>query len=96
MLPRQADLIHHLAIVNVQGRNPWLRSIGYDAEIAFAQDDNFTARDVVFLEGFADDLFGAAVGVYIRLEGGKCESSLHRKQFDKRRFTVSQVFKPTL
>lgn len=96
MLPRQADLVHHLPIVSVHGRNPWLRSIGRDAEIAFAQDDNFIARDVVFLEGFADDLFGAAVGVNIRLEGGKCESGLHWKQFDNGRFTVSQVFKPTL
>ena len=34
--------------------------------VAFSHDDDFVARDIIFLESFADDFFGFAVGVDVR------------------------------
>lgn len=65
MLPAQANLIDHLAIICTRSSNRWLASIARNSEIAFAQDDDFVSRDIVFLEGLADDLFRASVGVDI-------------------------------
>ena len=69
MLPRQPYLIHILGIISHGSRN-WNRGIFFvDAEVAFREDDDFGAGDVVGFEGFGDDAFGGAVGVYVGLDG---------------------------
>lgn len=37
-------------------------------EVAFGQDDHFLTGDIVFLQGFAYDLFGSAIGVDVGLD----------------------------
>ena len=44
---------------------------GGDAEIAFREDYDLLAGDVILLKGFADYFFGAAVGVDVSLEARK-------------------------
>lgn len=38
-----------------------------DTEIAFGQDDHFLTGNIVFLQSFANNLFGSAIGVNIGL-----------------------------
>lgn len=67
MLARQAHLIDHGPIVRHGLSNRRLLASGLDAEEALAQDDELLARDAVLLDGLADDLFRAAVGVDVGL-----------------------------
>lgn len=93
VLPRQADLVHHFSVISAHSRNWWL-PFGRNAEIAFTQDNYFVARDVVLLEGPADDFFRSTVRIYIslwaRMSEAPCDCTLVEKP------TVSHVFKPTL
>lgn len=67
MLPAKTDLIDHLAIVRGHGADSRLSTTGIDAEVAFRQDDELLPWYVVLLDGFADDLFRSAIGVYVSL-----------------------------
>ena len=72
---------------------------GGDAEIAFREDYDLLAGNLVLFKGFADYFFGAAVGVDVSLEGSK-ESLVSwrscRGGKSGGRDTVSHVFRPTL
>ncbi len=71
---------------------------GGDAEIAFREDYDLLAGDVILFKGFADYFFGAAVGVDVSLEASK-EWLASWKNAEERsggRDTVSHVFRPTL
>ena len=67
MLPAQPDLVHHLGIIGRDCRYAERGVVFVDAKVAFREDDDFTARDVVLFEGFADDAFGDAVGINVGL-----------------------------
>lgn len=54
MLAGQPDLVDHGSVVCGDGGDGEGRVVG-DAEVAFRQDYDFGAGDVVFLEGFAND-----------------------------------------
>lgn len=67
VLAREADAVDPGAVVGARGRDGGLVALVVDAEIALGQDDDAVAGDVVFLQRFADDLFGFAVGVDVGL-----------------------------
>ena len=69
MLAGQADAVHVWAIVLAGKRNRRLLSFVINAEEALGENDDAVTRDVVFLQGFAYDFFGAAVGVDVGLVG---------------------------
>lgn len=75
MLPRQANLIDHFSVISAQGCNRWLRA-RYNAKVAFAQDYNLRAGDVVLFESFPNDFFGTTIGVDVGL-GCWTESTIH-------------------
>lgn len=70
---------------------------GMGTEIAFRQNNHFLTGDAVFLQGFAYDLFGFAIGVDVGLG---TRSAIGRREIEARVSgrlrTVSQVFNPTL
>ena len=63
VLPAQPDLIDHRPVVRAHRRDVDFAVLLGDAEETLAQDDELLARDVVLLDGLADELFAAAVGV---------------------------------
>jgi len=67
MFAAQAHLVCHFAIIGGHGCDAWLCAGLVDAEVAFGENDELLAWDVVFLDGFADDFFGATVGVDVGL-----------------------------
>lgn len=65
VLPRQPDAVDPDGPVvgGAGGDGGGAVAVLVDAQEALGQDDDALARDVVLLEGLADDLLGAAVGV---------------------------------
>lgn len=63
------DVVFAFRDVGGERGTPDLRRFTHGSE-AFSQYDDFVARYVVFLESFADDFFGFAVGVDIRCVPG--------------------------
>ena len=63
VFPAQADLIDHFSIVRAHGTDARLCVVRRHTKVAFREDDEFAARDVVFLDRFADDFFREAVGI---------------------------------
>ena len=59
------DVVFAFGEVGGDRSGPDLRRFAHGS-VAFSHDDNFVTRYVVFLESFADDFFGFAVGVDIR------------------------------
>lgn len=59
------DVVFAFGEVGGDRSRPDLRRFAHGS-VAFSHDDNFLARYAVFLESFADDFFGFAVGVDIR------------------------------
>ena len=59
------DIVFTSREVGGDGNAPNIRCFTH-GRTAFSHDDDFVARYVVFLECFADDFFGFAVGVDIR------------------------------
>ena len=68
VLPAETNPVDHLAVVGRDRRDGEGRVFFVDAEVAFREEDDLVARDVVLLEGFADDLLGDAVGVDVGLD----------------------------
>ena len=64
-----------------------------DAKVAFCQQHEAVAWDVVFCDCLADDFFAAAVGVDVGL-CLFCVSRLGRGKQGRERQTVSQVLMP--
>lgn len=73
MFAAQAHLVCHFAIIGGHGGDAWLGAGLVDAEVAFGENDELLARDVILLDGFADDFFGATVGVDVGLCRGVSE-----------------------
>lgn len=73
MLPRQPNAIHHDPIVNTHPGQLFLirQSIQitwvWNPTVAFRQDDDSLARDVVFLQSLGDNTLGLAKGIDIGL-----------------------------
>lgn len=66
-----------------------------DAEIAFCEQHQTGARDVVFGDCFADDLFAAAIGVDVGLGGREWLGVEEKGMGGKGKgLTVSQVLIP--
>jgi hypothetical protein len=68
VLTAETNLVDHLAVVGRDRCDAEGRVFFVDAEVAFREEDDLVARDVVLLEGFADDLLGDAVGVDVGLD----------------------------
>lgn len=63
VLPTETNLVDGLAVVR-RGEGDVAAEIRFvDAEVAFGEEDDLLARDVVLLEGFADDALRPAVRV---------------------------------
>ena len=95
VLPREADAVDEAAVVGARGRDRGHTAFVVNAEVAFGQDDDAGARDRVFLQSFAENLFRAAVGVDVGLYGVIILISIthiHMVEVD----TVSQVLIPLL
>ena len=56
------DIIFTLRNMSRKTRTPYLRHLPHSPK-AFRQNHDFVAGDVIFLDCFADDFFGGAVGV---------------------------------
>jgi hypothetical protein len=74
VFPAEAHLVYVVVVICGYGCDAEGGVVFVDAEVAFGEDDDFAAGDVVLFEGFADDAFGDSVGVDVGLEG--CEMSL--------------------
>jgi len=65
VLPAQANRVDSLAVV-CRGQGDWTPEVRFvDPEVAFREEDDLLAWDVVLLEGFADDALGLPVRVNI-------------------------------
>lgn len=67
VLARETDAVHEAAVVTARGGDWRELALVVNAEEAFGEDDDAVAGDGVFLEGFAEDLFGDTVGVDVGL-----------------------------
>ena len=67
VLAAEADLVDHLAVVGGYAGDAQAGVFLDDAEVAFGEEDDFVARDVVLLQCLCDDLLRMAVGVDISL-----------------------------
>lgn len=67
VLARETDAVHKVAVVLARGRDGGKLALVVDAEEALGEDNDAIAGDGVFLEGFAEDLLGDAVGVDVGL-----------------------------
>lgn len=66
ILPTQPLAINPQSIVLAHLRNVRLLALFQtDPKVRLAEDDKRGARDLVLLDGFADDFFGAPVGVHV-------------------------------
>jgi hypothetical protein len=74
VFPAEAHLVYVVVVICGYGCDAEGGVVFVDAEVAFGEDDDFAAGDVVLFEGFADDAFGDSVGVDVGLEG--CEMGL--------------------
>jgi len=68
LLSRQAHPVDHRAGVAADLVDGQLRPVVVDAEVAFAQQDELVARDIVFADGLADNLLAAPVAVDVGLQ----------------------------
>ena len=92
MLAAEADLVDHSTVIDGACRDGNGRIFINDAEVAFREEDELVAGDVVLLDGFGDDLLGDAVGVNIGLE----QLSATLLRYDTLLHTVSHVLIPLL
>lgn len=68
VLTAETDLVDHLAVVGGNRCDTEGRVLFVYTEVAFREEDELVAGDVVLLDGFGDDLLGDAVGVDVGLE----------------------------
>ena len=66
MLPAQPHLVDHVAVVDADGANRRIRPVLRHAEVAFAEDDDSAARDVVLLQRLAHDPLALPHGIHVR------------------------------
>lgn len=64
----EADLVDHLAIIGGYRRNTERWILLVDAEIAFREENELVAGNVVLRDGFGDNLLRDAMGIYVCLE----------------------------
>lgn len=77
VFPAQPLPIDHVSVI-ARGLRDRARDVALvDTEVAFREDDNLGARDVVLFEGFPDDSLGDAMGVDIGLVHDLSASNLH-------------------
>lgn len=74
MLSAQADLVHILRGI-VRAPDRWCGVIAGDTEIAFAEKDQFRARNGIFLDGSGDDPLGVTIGIDV---GGLWHNNQYR------------------
>ena len=67
VLAAEADLVDHVAVIGGYAGDAQARVFLDDAEVAFGEENDFVARDVVLLQRLCDDLLRMAVGVDISL-----------------------------
>lgn len=67
VLAGETHAVHEVTVVGPGGGNWGHFAFVVDTKEAFGQDDHAVAGDLVLLEGFAEDFFGAAVGVDVGL-----------------------------
>ena len=67
VLARQAHFVHHGSIIEPHVGNRVIHFVRRNAEITLAQNDEIAARDLEPFNRLGNDLFGAAMGVYIGL-----------------------------
>ena len=67
VLAAEADLVDHVAVIGGYAGDAQARVFLDDAEVAFGEENDFVARDVVLLQRLCDDLLRMAVRVDISL-----------------------------